>query len=104
MLCKRTPFVGKNQKRTFEKIVESQKYISFQRDFDAHGKFLLRKLLNPNPSIRLGCLKNGCKDVKDHAFFGGINFTRLAAGGETMPFIPNPTNDITSELDIHLKV
>lgn len=104
MLCKRTPFIGKNQKRTFEKIVESQKYISFQKGFDAHGKFLLRKLLNPNPSIRLGCLKNGPKDVKDHAFFTGVNFDLLVAGKVKMPYIPDPADDITSELDIHMKV
>ena len=104
MLCRRTPFVGKNQKRTFEKIVESQKYISFQKGFDAHGKFLLRKLLNPNPSIRLGCLRNGCNDVKNHAFFSDIDFSNLVAGTEPMPYIPNPSDDITSELDVHFKV
>lgn len=103
MLCRRTPFVGRNQKRTFEKIVESQKYLGFRKNFDAHGKSIIRKLLNPNPSIRLGCLRNGAKDVKDHAFFSCVNFDKLLAREVSMPYIPDGAESITSELDVHFK-
>lgn len=69
LLCGHTPFAGRNQQRTFEKIVHSTKFLTFPAKFDSHAKSLIRRLLHPNPSLRIGCLQNGCEDVKEHAFF-----------------------------------
>jgi serine/threonine protein kinase len=101
LLCQRTPFLGRNQQRTFEKIVHSQKFLSFSTKIDAHSKSLLRKLLNPNPSIRLGCLRNGSGDVKEHAYFSGVDFEKLSSCQIEMPFIPDPKHNLMKILDIH---
>ena len=103
MMCGHTPFVGKNQQAVFTNIVHSQKNLVFGRRFDAHAKSLIRKLLNANPSIRIGCLRNGSADVKEHALFAGINFDDLLNGRiASIPFIPSKaTENIANELNIH---
>lgn len=106
LLCGGTPFEGKNQQRTFEKIVHSQKYLSFPGGFDPHSKSLIRKLLHPNPALRLGALQNGFDDIKTHAFFTtqGVNFNKLLAQEITMPYIPkeftpNPSKLTSSDIE-----
>ena len=76
LLCGHTPFAGRNQQWTFEKIVHSTKHLtqSFPARFDSHAKSLIRCLLRPNPSLRIGCLDKGCQEVKEHAFFTSQNF------------------------------
>jgi serine/threonine protein kinase len=101
LLCQRSPFVGRNQQRTFEKIVHSHRYLSFANKFDAHAKSLLRKLLNPNPSIRLGCLRNGVQDIKEDYFFHDVNFNDLLAQRIAMPYIPDLSDDPTERLHVH---
>ena len=93
LLCGATPFEGRNQQRTFEKIVQNTKYLSFPKSFDAHAKSLTRKLLHSNASLRLGALGNGFEDIKKHAFFKskGVDFSEFGAYPEVkmkMPYIP----------------
>lgn len=86
-----SPFEAKSQQRTFEKIVHSQKYLVFPSGFDSHAKSLIRKLLHPNPALRLGALLNGFEDVKKQAFFTtqAINFERILNQEVRMPYIPS---------------
>jgi len=42
LLCGHTPFEGRNQQRTFEKIVQSGKYLGFPKNFDAHAKSMVK--------------------------------------------------------------
>lgn len=90
MLCGHTPFEGKTQQRTFEKIVHSQKFLSFPPRFDPHCKSLIRRLLHPNAGLRLGALEHGFNDIKAHAFFlvHGINMSQIANQEVAMPYIP----------------
>lgn len=94
LMCGTTPFSGRNQQRTFEKIVHSQKHLQFQQVFDSHGKSLIRRLLHPNASLRIGCLQNGFKDIKDHAFFltQNIDFQKLLLKDILISFIPTSNN------------
>lgn len=51
---------------------------------------IIRKLLDPNPETRLGCGKNGAKDIKDHPFFAKeINFNLLIRMKEEAPVSVN---------------
>jgi serine/threonine protein kinase len=90
LMCGQTPFSGRNQQRTFEKIVHSQKHLQFPQVFDSHGKSLIRRLLHPNASLRIGCLQNGFKDVKEHAFFliQNLDFDLLASKSISPSFRP----------------
>jgi serine/threonine protein kinase len=99
LMCGTTPFSGRNQQRTFEKIVHSQKHLQFQQVFDSHGKSLIRRLLHPNASLRIGCLQNGFKDIKDHAFFltQNIDFNKLLHKDILISFIPSSTSPTASD-------
>ena len=55
--------------QTFERIVYSQRYLRFPLGFDPHAKSIIRKLLEANSALRLGSLKNGVDDIKEHLFF-----------------------------------
>jgi hypothetical protein len=56
--------------------------------FDREAKSLIKRLLQEDLSKRLGNLKNGAKDVKDHKFFKAINWDELALGKVAAPYIP----------------
>ncbi len=90
MICNRPPFDSSNQQRTFEKIVHSQKHLSFPPDFNPHCKSLIRRLLHPNAALRLGALQNGIDDIKNHAFFSmqNLDFSKLLAQEYPMAYIP----------------
>lgn len=97
LLCGCTPFEGRNQQRTFEKIVQSQKHLTFPKGFDAHSKSFVRRLLHPNASLRLGALQNGGLDVREHAFFitQSIDFTKLLEQAVPMRYLP-PRRDASA--------
>ena len=90
LLCGITPFEARSEQRTFEKIVHAQKYLSFYPGFDPHCKSLIRRLLHPNPALRIGALQGGIDDVKKHAFFvsQNLNFESLLNQEVEMPYIP----------------
>jgi protein kinase A len=90
LLVGHTPFESSNQQRTFEKIVHSQKHLSFPPNFDPHCKSLIRRLLHPNAALRIGALQNGIEDIKNHAFFSmqGIDFEALLNQDIEMAYIP----------------
>jgi serine/threonine protein kinase len=90
LLCGITPFEGRNQQRTFEKIVHSQKHLTFPKKFEPHAKSILRRLLHPNAALRLGALQNGGNDIREHAFFStqNIDFDKLLACETPMPYLP----------------
>ena len=101
-----TPFEGRTQQRTFEKIVQSTKYLSFPKSFDSHAKSLIRKLLHSNASLRLGALQYGFEDIKRHAFFAAnqVSFSAFHAYPDevvTMPYIPvgNEADKFADEID-----
>lgn len=100
LLCGRTPFESSNQQRTFEKIVHSQKHLSFPAEFDPHGKSLIRRLLHPNAALRLGALQNGILDISHHAFFTmkNIDFDALLAQEIDMPYKPD-AEDVSSSIN-----
>jgi hypothetical protein len=81
--------------------VSSQKSLQFPPKFDSHAKSLIRRLLHPNASLRIGILQNGANDVKEHAFFSTqrIDFTKLYKKEITPPFV-SPEKDYTANSSI----
>ena len=49
---------------------------------------LIRKLLNPNAGLRLGQLKGGEEDIKNHKWFRGIGWDRLEGKLYKAPWKP----------------
>lgn len=50
---------------------------------------LINKLLRPNPSERLGCLKGGAEDIKNHKWFEGFDWDKLLRKEITPPLNAN---------------
>ena len=90
LLCGTTPFEADTQQETFERIVYSQRYLRFPLGFDPHAKSLVRKLLNSNAALRLGALKGGVKDVREHLFFSSqsLDWGALKRREIVMDYVP----------------
>jgi hypothetical protein len=60
------PFYDENPFGIYQKILAGK--IEYPRHFDVHAKDLVRKLLSPDRSKRIGNLKNGAEDIKKHKY------------------------------------
>ena len=77
MLVGHPPFVAENQMETYHKIMRGKYKIP--QNFPRHAKDIISKLLTYNPAGRLGCWKDGTKDVVCHEFFKSMNWQKLEA-------------------------
>ena len=62
LLCAATPFdveAEGNKVQTFERVIRSQRHLSFPAGFEANARGIVRKLLHPTPGLRLGALNSG---------------------------------------------
>ena len=77
MLYGTTPFKGGSQRETLRKISEGKK-VTFpcKPCISDSAKSLIKALLNPKPSERLG-VRNGSVEVKNHKWFKGISFAMI---------------------------
>ena len=64
------PFVGENQIETYHKIMRGKYKIP--QNFPRAAKDIISRLLVHTPTGRLGCWKNGTRDVTSHDFFKGL--------------------------------
>ena len=68
------PFFMQNQSEMFKNIIE--KKLEFQEFFSEEIKDLLNKMLDKDPKKRIG-INNDKSDLKNHAFFEGINWDHI---------------------------
>ena len=68
------PFFTQNQSEMFQNIIE--KKLEFQEFFSEEIKDLLNKMLDKDPKKRIG-INNDKSDLKNHAFFEGINWDHI---------------------------
>ncbi|KAL0824256.1 hypothetical protein YC2023_014981 [Brassica napus] len=83
MLYGRTPFRGKNRQKTFANILHKDLTFPSSIPVSLVCRQLINMLLNRDPSSRLGS-KGGANEIKQHAFFCGINWP-LIRGTEPPP-------------------
>mmetsp|Transcript_7016 Transcript_7016/g.10309 ORF Transcript_7016/g.10309 Transcript_7016/m.10309 type:complete len:500 (-) Transcript_7016:37-1536(-) len=69
------PFKADSEYLIFQKILDRQ--FSYPDDFPVVARDLVDKLLQINPSDRLGYGPDGYKKLKAHPFFDGIDFSNL---------------------------
>ncbi|PWN51721.1 Pkinase-domain-containing protein [Violaceomyces palustris] len=86
MLAGYPPFYDQKPIRIYEKILQNQ--ISFPDHIDPISRDLIRSLLTTDRSKRLGNLRGGAGDVKNHTWFQGVDWAELAAGNIRPPIIP----------------
>ncbi|KAG0045660.1 hypothetical protein BGZ83_009107 [Gryganskiella cystojenkinii] len=59
---------------------------------------IIQRFLDKNPKTRLGSGPNALAEIKDHPFFRGINFEKLATRDVTPPFQPHV--GVMGDLDV----
>ena len=74
MLTGNPPFRGETDYLIFQKVLRCE--LSFPRDFPNDAKDLVERLLVLDPTRRLGA-SGKMKELKDHAFFEGVDFKTL---------------------------
>ena len=83
LLAGRTPFTDPRQAEIFKKAIRSERFLAFPIGFDTQAEDLIRKLLTPNPTFRLGNLSGGVRDIMDHPWFANNNFNWAQVSAST---------------------
>jgi serine/threonine protein kinase len=96
MLAGYPPFNGDPNKTIFEKILSGKVEMPEKR-FEPDAEDIILKLLMVDPATRLGCMKNGVLDIKNHAWFRSIEWDQLVQ--TPFPGLLNP--GITKDNDTH---
>ncbi|OQR81698.1 cGMP-dependent protein kinase [Thraustotheca clavata] len=71
-------------------ILHSQTTLYFPPQFDPLARDLIQKLLEPNPSLRLGSLPNNMQDIQQHPWFTSVHFDWTSLHNQSLnpPYIP----------------
>jgi serine/threonine protein kinase len=85
MLVGYPPFFDDTPFKTYEKILQSK--IEFPKNLDANAKDIIKHLLKRDKSKRLGCLKDGLMEVKNHQWFRGVDW-KMVESRQINPPIP----------------
>jgi len=95
MLCGYTPFAVESTDQMYvcRNIVSSE--VEWPIEVSYNCEDLVTRLLNKDMARRLGCLKGGCKDIKKHAWFSGLDWKSLKERKFEAPWIP----EIVDEYD-----
>jgi len=73
MLAGYPPFYDDNPVNVYKKITAMS--YTFRSHFDPSARDMITKLLNPDITSRLGCMKGGASDIKSHKWFKGVDWT-----------------------------
>lgn len=74
---------------------------TFPDNFSKMACDLIRRLLNPKPTKRLGVIKGGASLLKRHKWFSEVDWELLAAHKLRAPYIPEIRSDAdTSNFDV----
>lgn len=86
MLVGESPFCGDDEEEIFDSIVNHD--VLYPRFLSIEAVAIMRRLLNKNPSKRLGASKSDAEDIKRQAFFKSVNWDKLLARKVEPPFKP----------------
>jgi len=80
------PFYDDDQMLMFKNITNVK--VHFPKNMSKECRALLKSLLQKNPTRRLGCLKNGAQDVRDHPWFKNFDWQALRDHTMVAPYVP----------------
>ncbi|OQR77246.1 protein kinase DC2-like, partial [Tropilaelaps mercedesae] len=91
MLCGHPPFYDDNPFGIYEKILAGR--IEWPKYLDSAAKDLIKKLLVNERSKRLGSMKSGAEDIKNHRWFSNVNWTYVYMKRVRPPVVPSVSFD-----------
>lgn len=86
MLAGYPPFFDDHPFHIYEKILEGR--IVFPTHFTPAARDLVRKLLTADRTRRLGNLRGGAEDVKNHPWFAGVDWGKVYRREIVAPIVP----------------
>mmetsp|Transcript_22269 Transcript_22269/g.44181 ORF Transcript_22269/g.44181 Transcript_22269/m.44181 type:complete len:750 (-) Transcript_22269:1338-3587(-) len=86
MLASYTPFADDDPMKTYAKILHGS--IVYPSHFSKEAVSIIKKLLHPKSTKRLGVVKGGAKLIKKHPWYKGFSWEDLLAKKLPAPFIP----------------
>eukprot|EP01137_Pigoraptor_chileana_P020632 Opistho-2@496 len=87
MLAGQPPFSGDNHYAMYETIIRGE--YEFHGDyFSAEAKDLIKGLLQVDRTRRLGNLKNGAADIRNHPWFASMDWSALERQRVKPPYVP----------------
>ncbi|OUT22421.1 hypothetical protein CAS74_002148 [Pichia kudriavzevii] len=87
MIAGTTPFYDPSPMKTYENITKCE--ISYPNHFQLDVINLLQGLITKDVTYRLGNLKNGILDIKNHRWFNEVIWDNLLKGNIETPYEPN---------------
>lgn len=75
MLVGKPPYFSPNREEMLQNIESN--VIVFPEYISKEAKMLIGQLLEKNPMVRLGASQRDAEEIKEHAFFKGINWNDL---------------------------
>lgn len=98
MLLGQSPFRGEDEDEIFDAILEDEILYPINMSRDSVG--ICQRLLTRDPERRLGSGPQDAGDIKQHAFFRGVNWDDMLAKRVPPPFYPTITDRLdTSNFD-----
>jgi protein kinase X len=91
MLVGYPPFFDDNPFGIYEKILAGK--IDWPKHIDPVARDLIKKLLVQDRTKRLGNMKNGTDDVKNHRWFRGITWEDVHKRKLEVPFVPKVSHE-----------
>ncbi|KAF9973831.1 camp-dependent protein kinase catalytic subunit [Actinomortierella ambigua] len=87
MLAGYPPFYDDDLFRMCQKIVDGE--MKYPKYFDPNAKDLLKRLLVADLTKRFGNLRGGCHDIRNHAWFDGVDWGIVLRREIAAPFVPD---------------
>ena len=88
-----SPFGGDDEEELFDSICNSK--IPYSRFLDNHTIDYLDKLLQRDPTVRLGCIEDQ-QPIRKHPFFRSIDFSRLEKREIAPPYKPTVVSGLVT--------
>ncbi|KAG0026328.1 camp-dependent protein kinase catalytic subunit [Podila clonocystis] len=87
MLAGYPPFYDDDLFKMCQKIVDGE--MRYPKYFDSLAKDLLKRLLVADLTKRYGNLRDGCQDIRNHAWFEGVDWSMVLRREIAAPFVPD---------------